>query len=128
MCKRIHTQLLMNLSETVEITERYGFFKRQQKADEKVTEYIPGLRSLAKSCNFGNYLDTDLRDEFVCGLLCSSDLTVGQAKLHQGHQGIERSCLRATEAVWWPGISVQIENMINRCPECVKRSQPRDHD
>ena len=47
------------------------------------------------------------------------------AKLHQGHQGIERCRLRATEAVWWPGISVQIENMIKRCPECVKRSQPR---
>ena len=47
------------------------------------------------------------------------------AKLHQGHQGIERCHLRATESVWWPGISVAIENMIKRCPECVERSQPR---
>ena len=47
------------------------------------------------------------------------------AKLHQDHQGIERCRLRATEAVWWPGISVHIENMIKRCPECIKRSQPQ---
>ena len=76
------------LPETVEIAERYRFFKRQQKADEKVTEYMSELRSLAKSCNFGNYLDTALRDQFVCGLkdrkiqqglLCTRNLTVGQA-------------------------------------------------
>ena len=66
------------------------------------------------------------------GLLFGKRIVVPQAlqaetlaKLHQGHQGIERCHLRATEAVWWPGISVQIENMIKRCPECVKRSQPR---
>ena len=43
------------------------------------------------------------------------------AKLHQGHQGIERGRLRATEAVWWPGISVQIENMIKRGAQSVSR-------
>ena len=46
-------------------------------------------------------------------------------KLHQGHQGIERCRLRATEAVCWPGIPVQIEKMKKRCLECVKRSQPQ---
>ena len=43
------------------------------------------LRSLAKSCNFGAYLKTVLRDQFVCGLrdtkcqqelLSIADLTV----------------------------------------------------
>ena len=74
--------------ETVEIAERFRFFKRQQRVDEQVTEYMAVLRSLAKTCNFGNYLDTALRDQFVCGLreqkiqqelLCVKDLTVEQA-------------------------------------------------
>ena len=46
------------------------------------------LHKLAKSCNFDNYLNTALRDKFVCGLrdghiqlelLSVKDLTVTQA-------------------------------------------------
>ena len=33
-----------------------------------VTDYLSELRLLAKTCNVGNYLDTALRDQFVCGL------------------------------------------------------------
>ena len=74
--------------ETIEIAERFRFFKRQQGADEGLTDYMSGLRALAKTCNFGNYLETALRDQFVCGLkdvqiqrelLCTRDLTVSQA-------------------------------------------------
>ena len=89
--------------ETIEIAERFRFFKRQQKVDG-VTDYMSELRLLAKTCNFGNYLDTALRDQFVCGLkdpriqrelLCTQDLTVSQAlekerglwKLCSGCQG-----------------------------------------
>ena len=29
-------------------------------------------------------------------------------KIHEGHQGIQRSCFRATSSVWWPGLSKEI--------------------
>ena len=54
--------------QTIEIAERYKFFKRIQEDQERTTDFIAALRRLAKTCNFGGYLDTALRDQFVCGL------------------------------------------------------------
>ena len=45
-------------------------------------------------------------------------------KLHQGHQGIQRCRLRAQYAVWWPCISQQIKELIERCPVCAKNYTP----
>ena len=53
---------------TVEIAERFKFFKRNQKEQESATDYMSELRRLAKACDFGAYLDTALWDQFVCGL------------------------------------------------------------
>ena len=33
------------------------------------------LRRLAKTCNFGAYLETALCDQFVCGLKCQQELS-----------------------------------------------------
>ena len=45
-------------------------------------------------------------------------------KLHVGHQGIRKCRERAKQAVWWPGLSKQIEKLVNDCPKCYKfRSQ-----
>ena len=54
--------------QTVEIAERFKFFKRTQGASERTADFIAELRRLAKTCNFGQYLETALRDQFVCGL------------------------------------------------------------
>ena len=59
---------------TMEIAE---FLKRNQKEQESATDYMSELRRLAKTCDFGVYLDTALRDQFVCGLWdvrCQQDL------------------------------------------------------
>ena len=56
------------LEETIEIAERYKFFKRLQQPGETVIEYMSGLKQLASTCNFSGYLDTALRDQFVCGI------------------------------------------------------------
>ena len=46
-------------------------------------------------------------------------------KLHGGHQGIEQCRQRAQISVWWPGISRQIEEMLAKCPHCVKEKNPQ---
>ena len=40
--------------DTVEIAERFKFFKRMQQDNEGVAEYLAELRKLGKTCNFGN--------------------------------------------------------------------------
>ena len=70
--------------QTIEIAERFKFFKRNQGNTESATEFVAELRRLAKTCNFGGYLETAICDLFVCGLrdskcqkelLCEADLT-----------------------------------------------------
>ena len=42
-------------------------------------------------------------------------------QLHQGrHQGIVKCRNRARISVWWPGISKQLEQFIQKCPTCCK--------
>ena len=50
------------------IAERFRFYKRNQNATETVLEYAAELRHLAISCEFEAFLDSALRDKFVCGL------------------------------------------------------------
>lgn len=45
-------------------------------------------------------------------------------KLHVGHQGIVRCRARARESVWWPAISRQIQEYIDRCPICRAERKP----
>ena len=47
--------------KTIEIAERFKFFKRSQKKGEAAVDFIADLRRLAKTCNFGNYLETAIR-------------------------------------------------------------------
>ena len=74
--------------QTIEIAERFKFFKRNQGNTESATEFVAELRRLAKTCNFGGYLETAIRDQFVCGLrdskcqkelLCEANLTAERA-------------------------------------------------
>ena len=70
------------------IAERYRFHKRDQRQGESVNAYLAELRRLARFCEFGDVLDTTLRDRFVCGirsqalckvLLAEKDLTLKTA-------------------------------------------------
>ena len=45
-------------------------------------------------------------------------------KIHQGHQGIQRCCLRVATSMWWPGVSTQMEEFVKKCPTCMRLSPP----
>ena len=93
--------------KTIEIAERFKFFKRTHLDGETVTDFIAKLRALAETCNFGAYLETAIRYQFVCEqndpkcqqvLLCQANLTADVA--------LQRA--RAIEAVTKESESMQI--------------------
>ena len=50
------------------VAERFRFQRRFQLENESVMEFTAGLRTLSRDCNFGDFLNDALRDQFVCGL------------------------------------------------------------
>ena len=41
-------------------------------------------------------------------------------KIHEGHQGITKCREHAKQAVWWPGLSKQIHDMVENCRVCLQ--------
>ena len=41
-------------------------------------------------------------------------------KVHQSHQGIEKSKCLAKDVVYWPGMSKQITDMVESCDICAE--------
>lgn len=52
------------------MAERFVFYKRAQLAHESVNDFSAELRKMATTCNFGTFLESALRDRFVCGMRC----------------------------------------------------------
>ena len=73
-----------------------------------------------------------IRDELsVAGdiVLRGSKLVIPKAmrkktldKIHEGHMGIEKCRRRAREALYWPGINREVEQVVNNCSSCLKYS------
>ena len=54
------------------IAERYKFYCRGRNENETISDYIAMLRKLTLNCNFRKFLDEELRDRFVRGLINGS--------------------------------------------------------
>ncbi|XP_052740894.1 uncharacterized protein K02A2.6-like [Bicyclus anynana] len=50
------------------LAERFKFRHRKQREGESIAEYVAILKCLSKTCEFGNWLEESLRDQFVCGI------------------------------------------------------------
>ena len=50
------------------------------------------------------------------------------SKIHEGHLGIVKCRERASQSVWWPGLSSEIKEKIGNCEFCVRKlpSQTRE--
>ena len=51
--------------QIIKIAERVKVFKRSQKKGESITKFMAKLWQLAKTCNFGDYLDIAIRYQFI---------------------------------------------------------------
>ncbi|KRZ15909.1 Uncharacterized protein T11_2133 [Trichinella zimbabwensis] len=51
-----------------EVYQRFLYQRRLQQPGEGVAAYVAELRHLAQHCNFGETLESRLRDQLVCGL------------------------------------------------------------
>ena len=43
-------------------------------------------------------------------------------RVHSGHQGVEKCRARVAVSVWWPGVSRDVQKMVQSCQECAKLS------
>ena len=67
-------------------------------------------------------------------LLCDECLVIPKSMrpeilkcIHTGHLGISKCRARARASVWWPGLPMQIENMVTNCSTCAKdRPEPTE--
>ncbi|XP_077255624.1 uncharacterized protein LOC143893776 [Temnothorax americanus] len=65
--------LVDNLTEfyapvPLEIAENFRFYQRKQSDGESIKDFVAALHKLSVHCNFGPYLKTALRNQFVFGL------------------------------------------------------------
>jgi hypothetical protein len=50
------------------------------------------------------------------------------SQIHASHLGIVKCKQRANEALFWPGMSSQIEDLVNDCPECNMYQNRQAHE
>ena len=113
--------------------QRLEKLRLQQEEDEvckEVASYCrsewPERRNLSKEAQQYHQVASEL--SIAEGLLMRQNRIIipsGQRpgileQIHKGHQGIVKCRERAASSVWWPGLSRDIEKLVNNCTECRK--------
>ena len=69
--------------------------------------------------SFPNFKTSDLEEDILKQIrqvaVRAKNQAVNRYKLHTAHQGVTGMNERAQQSVWWPGISPQIQEKINKC-------------
>eukprot|EP00731_Ephydatia_muelleri_P006059 Em0003g307a len=107
------------------IAERFRFYRRDQTAEESISEFLVELRRLAAHCEFGQFLDEALRDRLVCGLrndaiqkrlLSEADVTLAKAvQIASSMESAEKKEQSLQLNVTKPGAICQVRVSCNRC-------------
>ncbi|KAK3874801.1 hypothetical protein Pcinc_020289 [Petrolisthes cinctipes] len=87
-----------------------GFPEHRHELDNSLRAYWPVRSLLATDDDFIVYgprllIPLSLRRETL-------------ERLHDGHQGMERTKRRARQTIYWPGIDRDIENIVSGCSRC----------
>ena len=115
------------------IGERFHFYKRSQKPNETVAEYLADLRKLSIRCEFGTFLDQALRDRFVCGvrnetmqkkLLTEDGLTVARAlEIAQSIEAADKNSreLKGSDVTLQDSLKFAGASKLRPCHRCGRR-------
>ena len=49
-------------------SERFKFPEAEQQESDSIRDFLPRLKKLAETCEFGSYRKEAIRDRFICGL------------------------------------------------------------
>lgn len=102
---------------SLEIIENFRFHQRKQVEGKTIQQFVAALHKLSINCNFGDYLQTALRNQFVFGLL----------KRINRDSWRQRMLLSRKQSRLLPAWNCQKRTPINYIQDWRIRSTPRGH-
>ena len=135
-CRCLVDAMVASLPATQERLEIYRHEQAQDPVCSKVCEYCRTSWPEKSAIPAGMSPYWKARSSLTVHdnlLLYNSRIVVPQSlqeetmvKIHEGHQGISRCRMRTKASVWWPGISGQVQEMIQKCSVhvCARDAEP----